>query len=202
MKKVVYDLDGTIIKFNTFRCWLIISLLISIVFLRVFFLFYFLKFVYLRKERVLNRITFKAAVLKLQVNSIFWNTIGNLYGKLLAVLFVRKELIQLDSLVERCLATAAPSIYILPFSKQLKVFNHVISSHFSDSGEFIETLNNEKKRFVMATFSSSPDIFYTDHYDDIPLAKACKYTYLVSPNKLTIDVFSQEMKKECYSIVK
>lgn len=202
MKKIVYDLDGTLIRFNTFKCWVVISFVISIFFLRVFFLFSFFKFVYQRKIKLLNRVTFKAAILELQVKSSFWKVIGSLYGKLLAVFFLRKDLLQKDPSAARCLATAAPDIYVIPFSKKINIFDYVIYSHFSTSDVFVETLNVEKKRRVLIDFSEFPDVFYTDHYDDIPLAKVCKFTYLVSPSKLTIEHFGEEVKSEFYSIVK
>lgn len=201
MKKAVYDLDGTLIKFNTFKCWIIISFLLSICCLRFYFLFSFLKFVYLRKKKVLNRVSFKAAVLGVQSGSNFWHAIGRLYGNFLAKYFVRKDLIQKDSVAERCLATAAPGIYALPFAENMNIFSHVIFSSFTDSGSFVETLNNEKKKRVMLEFSSEPDVFYTDHYDDIPLAKVCKFTYLVSPGESTVERFRMEVEKERYEIV-
>ncbi|MFE8102967.1 HAD family hydrolase [Brenneria goodwinii] len=201
MKKVVYDLDGTLIKFNTFKCWVILSFVISVFFIRFCFLFSFLKFAYLRKIKILDRVSFKSSILTLQVNSQFWITVGSIYGRVLAKFFIRNDIIKMDKEALRCLATAAPDIYARPFAQEVRIFNCIITSYFSEDGCFVETLNREKLRHVSFNFSSSPDILYTDHYDDIPLAEKCKFTFIVSPSDTTREYFTKAMKNSNYRVI-
>ncbi|AVJ16954.1 hypothetical protein CLM71_07325 [Serratia sp. MYb239] len=202
MKYIAYDLDGTLIKFNTFKVWVILSFILSLIFFRIPFLKKFIGLVKSRKQGDLDRLGFKISLLALQVNSTFWSKVGSVYGGCLAKYFLRKDLLALHKSAERCLATAAPDIYAIPFSKKLGLFKTVICSHFvSDSGDYIETLNEEKKNAVLNDFSSHPDILFTDHYDDLPLIQMCKFSYLVSPDKSSKEKFIRVLSVDAYKII-
>ncbi|HBL6731990.1 TPA: hypothetical protein LSG62_004797 [Serratia liquefaciens] len=201
MKYIAYDLDGTLVKFNTFKVWIILSFLLSFVFFRFSFLKKFIGFVRLRKQRKLDRVGFKAAVLAIQVGSPFWKKVGKLYGNYLAIFSLRRDLLALHKDAIRCLATAAPDIYVIPFSQKTGVFDTVIYSHFVSDNTFIETLNEEKKKAVLKVFSSNPDFLFTDHYDDFPLINACKFTYLVSPDPASKKKLVERLSQENYQII-
>lgn len=201
MKYIAYDLDGTLVKFNTFKVWVILSFLLSLVCFRISFLTRFIGLVKSRKKGNLDRLGFKISLLALQVNSAFWEKIGDIYGRWLAKYFLRKDLLALHENAVRCLATAAPDIYAIPFSLQTKAFDTVICSHFIGDNDYIETLNENKKSAVLETFSSHPDILFTDHYDDIPLIQSCKFSYLVSPDKSSKKKFISTLSVDTYKII-
>lgn len=201
MKYIAYDLDGTLVKFNTFKVWIILSFFLSFVFLRFSFLKKFIGFVLRRKQGKLDRVGFKAAILAIQVDSSFWQKVGQLYGGYLAIFSLRRDLLALHKNAFRCLATAAPDIYVIPFSKKSGVFDTAIYSHFVSDNKFVETLNEEKKKAVLEIFSSNPDFLFTDHYDDFPLINACKFTYLVSPDPASKKKLVERLSKENYQII-
>lgn len=200
--KSVYDLDGTLISFNTFKIWIVLSFFISIFCFRLFFLFRIIEFSIVRKMGGMNRLIFKNKILAIQTNSRFWLFIGKLYGLILARYFLRHDLLALGSNTEVCLATAAPSIYVKPFVDVAGGFALAIYSHFTEDGIFVETLNEVKLQFVRDKFSDEPDLFFTDHYDDIPLAKISKYTYIVSPTEKSKQLFASSLDTHCYSFIK
>lgn len=199
--KSVYDLDGTLVSFNTFKVWVILSFVTSIFFLRWFFLTSVVKFAVYRMIGRMNRLGFKVALLKIQSRTKFWPYVGKIYGKVLARYYLRQDLLALGDNTIKCLATAAPDIYAAPFSLEVNRFDVTICAHFTHSGEFIETLNEIKLKFVCEQFSGQPDLFFTDHYDDIPLAMVAKFTYIVSPSKISERLFSEALDVECYAII-
>ncbi|HFZ1931047.1 haloacid dehalogenase-like hydrolase [Serratia marcescens] len=199
--KSVYDLDGTLVPFNTFKVWVVLSFFISIFFLRWYFLFSIIKFALCRKIGRMDRVGFKVALLAIQQRTKFWPYVGKKYGKWLARHSLRKDLLVLGDNSTKCLATAAPDIYVSSFSQEVNDFDVTICAHFCHSGEFVETLNVVKLKFVREQFSEEPDLFFTDHYDDIPLAMAAKFTYIVSPSIKSERLFSDMLNAGRYTIV-
>ncbi|MNG84689.1 hypothetical protein D3C79_434320 [compost metagenome] len=199
MKKVVYDLDGTLVSFNTFKGWVILSMLASILFIRVVFIIPFLKLICLRFIGKIDRIGFKSSLLRLQVNSKFWRGIGFIYARIISAYFIRNTLINLDN--ENFLATAAPAIYANSLHLKSSVFDGVISSYFDENGEFIETIKDKKSTLIAEYFTAEPDIFYTDHHDDLPLARVSKFVCIVQPTKHSEEIFRKELRSEQYQII-
>jgi phosphoserine phosphatase len=199
MKKVVYDLDGTLVSFNTFKGWVILSMLASILSFKVGFIMAFLKLIYLRSIGEIDRIGFKSSLLRMQVNSKFWRGIGFIYARVISAYFIRNTLINLGN--KNFLATAAPAIYANSLHLKSSVFDGVISSYFDENGEFIETIKDKKSTLVTKYFTTAPDIFYTDHHDDLPLARVAKFVYVVQPTERSEEIFRKELRSEQYQVI-
>lgn len=182
MKKIVYDLDGTLIPFNTFKVWIIISIVAPLLslkwfdFVKIFFL------VLSRATKKLGRTAFKEKLLVLQNKSTFWSKVGGLYAVFLAKYYVRKNLLKdIQSGDFVCLATAAPDIYAKRFAEEMGQVDLVLSTYISDESKMVEIFGEIKKESVLAKLASVPDVFYTDHYDDAPLARVSKKTFFTYP---------------------
>lgn len=202
MKKIVYDLDGTLIPFNTFKGWIIISILAPLFslklkeFTKVFFL------VLSRATKKIGRTTFKEKLLVQQNQSVFWTKIGGLYGVFLAKYYVRKNLLvdiqQNDSV---CLATAAPDIYVKRFAEEMGRVDIIMSTYISGENKMVEIFGEKKKECVLVELATVPDVFYTDHYDDAPLARVSKKTYFTYPPKESLKKIKLDSLLVNYEII-
>lgn len=188
MKKIVYDLDGTLISFNTFKGWIIISIFAPLFSLKLKEFFKILSLVIARATKKIDRLSFKEKLLVLQNRSKFWNKIGGIYAVFLAKYCLRKHLLK-EKTGENtvCLATAAPDIYANRFAEQIGGIDIVLSTYISDELKMIEVFGEKKKEDVLAKLAAVPDIFYTDHYDDAPLARISQKTYFTYPSTNSLD---------------
>ncbi len=182
MRKIVFDLDGTLISFNTFKGWILISFIVPFLSLNFKSFKYISELILLRASKKISRTEFKELLLIYQSTDSCWNKIGALYA-FLAFFFIRKKLLnekkEKDTI---CLATAAPDIYVLPLSKKIDDFDLVLSTYISSDNKMVEIFGELKKEFVINNFTNEPDLFFTDHYDDAPLARISKKTFFVKPS--------------------
>ncbi len=193
MKKIVYDLDGTLIPFNTFKGWIIISIIAPLISLKLKEFIKILFLVLSRATKKTDRLTFKEKLLIQQDQSPFWIKVGSNYAVFLAKYYVRKNLlndIQKNDTV--CLATAAPDIYANHFAEKIGGISIVLSTYISANKKMVEIFGEKKKDCVLDKLGTVPDVFYTDHYDDAPLARVSKKTYFTYPpqqslNKIKLD---------------
>lgn len=184
MKKIVYDLDGTLIKFNTFKLWIFLSWIYPLLTLKLGALSKVSLLILLRILRKKSRVDFKSNLLILQSGNLYWDRLGYRYAVFLCNYCIRKDLVEFKGKGDSaCLATAAPNIYVFPLAMKLKLFDCVLCTQVSNSGEMVEVFSSMKKDMVLNSFSKKPDLFYTDHSDDIPLAEVCKKTYFVNSTK-------------------
>jgi len=184
MRKIVYDLDGTLIPFNTFKGWIILSFFLPILSLKFKDSFFICHLIYLRVLKKINRVDFKEKLMIHQKESLYWKFLGYKYASFLAFYFVRNEILDKEKQKQKkCLATAAPDIYVLPFSKKINMFDVVICSFISPEKKMVEVFGEVKKDCIIKKFSKSPDVFYTDHYDDAPLARISCKTFFIKPSK-------------------
>ncbi|MBJ9293202.1 haloacid dehalogenase-like hydrolase [Citrobacter werkmanii] len=189
MKTVVYDLDGTISKINTFKAWIIFSLLYSFVVLNIRDVIKIIELIVGRVLKKIDRVSFKENLLKMQNNNN-WKRPGTYFANFIIPIFLRKDMMSHQNFDFRLLATAAPAIYVLPFFEKYGYFTDVICTDFDQYGVFCETLADIKAKAVLARLNNIEiDLFYTDHSDDIPLAKYSRKIILVHPTEDTINKF-------------
>lgn len=202
MKKIVYDLDGTLVKFNTFKYWIIISFLYPLITLRFRELIKISSLIIGRISGENDRLAFKSKLLAFQSERSYWSQVGKAYAYLLYKFFIRKELF-VDKYKEdkACLATAAPDIYAVPLSNYLNIFSCVLCTYVKDN-DMVEVFSENKKDFVMSFFDKNPDVLYTDHSDDIPLSLVCNKTFFVSPKDNCLNKIVNCKKMINYEIIK
>lgn len=188
--KVVYDLDGTLIPFNTFKAWIVFSVFVALLFLRISD---FLSISGLVKQRItssLSREEFKRLLHEHQYRSKFWIRMGDVFSVVLR-LCLRRELLTSVEYKTACLATAAPDIYVLPLAQRIGTFVCVICSHVGPRG-YVETIGEQKRDMVRERFCAQPDVLFTDHFDDAPLARSVRTIVVVSPSRICRKAFIDE----------
>lgn len=202
MKKIVYDLDGTLIPFNTFKVWIIISMVAPLFSLKLSDFAKIVVLVLSRATKKIGRTAFKEKLLVLQSQSSFWSKVGGLYAVFLAKYYVRKHLlkdIQPGDTV--CLATAAPDIYAKRFAEAMGQVDLVLSTYISDESTMVEIFGEKKKESVLAKLGTIPDLFYTDHYDDAPLARVSKKTFFTYPPEQSLSKIKLDAQLVNYEII-
>lgn len=200
MKTVVYDLDGTISKINTFKAWIVFSLLYSIAALNLSDAFKIIRLVIGRVLKKVDRISFKESLLKMQNNNN-WTRPGAYFANFIMPFFLRKDMMSHQNFDFRLLATAAPAIYVLPFIEKYGYFTDVVCTDFDQYGFLCETLADIKANAVLERLNNIEiDLFYTDHSDDIPLAKYSRKVILVHPSENTINKFKHADLKIPYEL--
>ncbi|MDH5979485.1 haloacid dehalogenase-like hydrolase [Vibrio splendidus] len=186
-KIIVIDLDGTLIKKNSFPMWIFNLLKCSFfsfnlkVFLTVIFL------LIKRKLNILSHKEFKFELMSLNYPLDF--------DKKFALIL--KE--HVNEKVENCLkemsgtiviSTAAPKNYVRFFLETLDInVEYFHSSYIDEFGLLFENLSENKVVSFLNSFPNSDcDIFFTDHSEDEPMINFSKKTYLVSPKNKTKEI--------------
>lgn len=202
MKKIVYDLDGTLIPFNTFKLWIIISIFAPLFSLKLCDFAKISSLVLSRATKKIGRTTFKEKLLVLQNNSPFWSKVGSLYAVFLAKYYIRKNLLtEIRPGDTVCLATAAPDIYAKRFAEEMGQVDLVLSTYISEESKMVEIFGEKKKDYVLAKLATVPDVFYTDHYDDAPLARVSKKTFFTYPPKQSLSKIKLDSQLVNYEII-
>lgn len=202
MNKIVYDLDGTLVKSNTFKTWILISLFFALLTLNFKDFFCISRLIIERVIGGKDRLSFKRSLLLLQDNKKRWSFVGDVYSYVLYKFLIRRELFSIinkgDSI---CLATAAPDIYVTPLSKRLSFINCVICTYVKD-GEMVEVFSEKKKELVLKVFDKKPSVLYTDHSDDIPLSLVCDKVIFVNPKIKCLEKIRKETNLVNYEVIK
>lgn len=196
IKVGVFDLDETLIRVNSFKMWVIYS--------AFFILFDFknnvslFKLYTLRLQGRSDRYSFKKDLLSLQTGSVFWCKLANFYVFLLTLCVNKRVLKQVNKFDINILATAAPSVYVIPF------FTKYLNRHFQDfvctsssSSVYCELLGENKRDFVARLLSENLAVerdkfhvtLFSDSIEDLPLALFSDQFYLIYTNDYTKQFF-------------
>lgn len=193
MKKkcIVVDLDQTFIKGNTFHLWLKF-LIFQSSFSNLWLTINIVIFVFFRLIRIISHEKLKRKIIylsNLQKSKINLDEFINVTDKLIN----EDILIKLQNRTQNeiwILATAAPAIYSELIASKYN-FDYCISTSMNFDSEWKENIRNVKLENVQSLVNklniTSIDYLYTDHYDDIPLMRVAKKTYLVNPTIKTLE---------------
>ncbi|MFT7681788.1 MAG: phosphoserine phosphatase [Moritella dasanensis] len=199
----IYDLDLTLIRVNSFKHWVIFTLI-----LLPFNLFTFLpilRLYYHRCTGLVGRFEFKKRLTIIQSESKYWSIAGFIFSRYLC-LFINKQVLKhLEQPGINIIASAAPEIYgkCLPF---LDKFDHVLFSSLSD-GHYIELLGDAKKVAVVNDMENnnlefSWLRFYTDSLEDLPLARIVNELYVIYTEDTVFESFQNELADIKVSLLK
>lgn len=195
-KAVIVDLDGTLLKVNTFEKYVYFSLKETLMSLKIYIVIEILFFLVIRKLRFISHTKLKYHIL-LKTN-VF-------YDKFLLFKFVDSLLEDRNNqVIEKihtfkkdnyfiCLSTAAPFNYASIIANYFKMDACLATPVPISMGqkEWQENIRNNKCNNTLSFLNNNNltfSVFFTDHYDDIDLLKIRKEkNFLVNPNKKTVD---------------
>ena len=192
MKKiVVVDLDGSLIKVNSFRYWLLFSFLYFFISFRWVSLIKFIKFIVSRLLGASDRVEMKRDVLSITETlpvffiSHFVSFLCFFINKNVLVEMHKYETDQYH--IDLC--TAAPICYTEKIAEKL-AFSHVFATPSVCVSNWKENIGSEKLVAIEACYGEDIDIecVITDHYDDLPLLARAKNRVLVRPSHVTREI--------------
>lgn len=201
MKKIaVFDFDGTLIPFNSFKFFCIFIIFFCVAILRFDYLWQALNLFYSRKFKNLSHVDFKEKLCDLYMK--MGNPFCSFFSKLL-IIFLRKDVFlelekwQSDPEIITILSTAAPSVYALKVGELLK-FDMAIGAFGYSSNEFLIHENiglfkadNLRKHFPEVE-SVRFVVAYSDSRDDIPLFEMSEMKILVYPSEKDIAALDEK----------
>ncbi len=188
------DFDGTLIRSNSFPKWVLFSLKGSlkegrlILFLQIFILLSLRKVIPL-----LSHVEFKKRINSLNYPKGWADAFcEKLYQEniSLAVLTQIKKL----GVEKVIVTTAAPCCYAksLPVRFAFEKVNFdVLCSHLQDQC-FYDNYRENKKELTLAHIGNNEFVLFTDHRDDIAIAKCAKDVFLCNPTHHNREIFDAE----------
>lgn len=196
---VIFDLDGTLLRVNSFKVWLLYWGLLPWV--KPGFSLALYRILWLRLRRRIDRVAMKNAVMQAFERH-------RKSGKGVAErLFIRLLwLLRRRGVVDRAyaedaagkhvvLATAAPECYAAPLVERLGL-KYLVASTVS-GGRMRETIGEEKRQAVLELLhqqqwrTESLTVLWTDHKDDLPLAALVQKIILVKPAPSSLRAFTE-----------
>lgn len=201
MKKIaVFDFDGTLIPFNSFKFFCIFFMFCCVATFNFSCLWQALNLFYSRKFKNLSHVDFKEKLCELYMK--MGNPFCSFFSKSL-LLFLRKDILtelrkwQSDAEVITVLSTAAPSAYALKVGDLLRCDMTIGAFGYSSNNFLIheniglfkaDNLRNhfdgvENVRFIIA---------YSDSRDDISLFEMSEIKILVYPGKKDIAALDEK----------
>ena len=189
-KIVVVDLDGCLCAVNSFRFWLVFSLIFLLLSFRWVSLYKFSKYIALRVLGYSDRVRMKRDILSVTENMPYFFV--KLFCHFLYY-FTNSDVLREmrkyeDTHVFVVLCTAAPACYVDVFAEKFD-FSHVFSSGSVSDSLWKENIGEEKWQSVSAYYGEDVvlECVITDHHDDLPLLLKAKKRLLVKPSRDTLD---------------
>lgn len=207
MKKVaVFDFDGTLIPFNSFKFFCIFFMLSCVFTLNFGSFWKTLKLFYSRKFKNISHVDFKEKLCKLYME--MGNPFCSFFSKSL-MLFLRKDILaelrkwQSNTEVITILSTAAPSAYALKVGELLKCDMTIGAFGYSSNNFLIhENIGFLKADNLRKHFHGVENVrfivAYSDSRDDLPLFEMSEIKILVYPGQK--DIVALDEKKIEYRI--
>lgn len=192
---LVVDLDNTLISTNSFTLWIRFLFRKSILTLRFRVLLKLFAALILRKiVRVTDHATFKSRVDKLEIPKEWvYEFIGLLQSYSYSNVVNTIAEYQPSMLI---LATAAPSIYA---SKLIEFcglkFDEILCSRWRTDG-FHDNQRERKRDYLFSYLENKlmtdyGIVLFTDHADDLPIAKIATKNYLCNPTESSLALFNR-----------
>jgi phosphatidylglycerophosphatase C len=196
---VIFDLDKTITKIDTYIPFLLLVLLSRPY--RLIFTFSLPFYFLLYSCKIISDTDLKLKFLKSIVSGIDEKKLHNLALKFVRVCYLfifRKKAIKIinhhrekDAIL--ILASASFDFYVVPIANALK-FDYVVSTQscWSKTGKLVTGINGSNlkgesklsavKEILSDGINKNNTITYTDHISDLPLLKYANQAYIVNPN--------------------
>ncbi|MEZ4818339.1 MAG: HAD family hydrolase [Bdellovibrionota bacterium] len=185
---VVLDLDFTLICKDTFKAWVWFLLKKSILSFSLNQCGLILYLMLCRFFKFTNHIDFKKKMMQLHISPKWHEAFVDkviMHLNQQVVLHVQETITALGD-PQVVIATAAPCTYAQYFPKYLQFKVDKVIGSFWDKKKFVNNEGETKQRNLENSTHSTCDVFYTDHYIDLPVMKNSKKTFLVNPSQATL----------------
>lgn len=194
---IIVDLDGTLLRRNSFKKYLKFAAWQSLRQLRIDVIPRIAAWIAVRKLRLITHSRLKQRLMRVTEPIMGPDELHKFANRLARhihpkVLKLCRQMRQTNSAV--ILATAAPASYAALIAQGVSL-DGCIATPSSDTPDWRETVREEKRDQVLAFLQChelSLCAIITDHRDDLPLMRAAKDIVLVSPNKKTLDAVNAE----------
>ena len=185
---VVVDLDGCFCSVNTFRFWLLFSLLFLFFSLRWISLLKYIQCIFLRAFGGSDRVLMKKCALKI-TEQLPQYAIGWFSGFL--QLFVNRDVLsemRKYKDMDIVLCTAAPVIYVDVFAGKYNFAKVIATPSVFDAG-WEENIGTVKLENLKIYFGEDVVLscVITDHHDDLPMLQRANRRVLVRPTAATLE---------------
>jgi len=180
----IYDFDGTLISFNSFKYWLLYSFILSLFFFRIDYNWLILKATVQRMFGKTDRIVFKEKIMNFhEQNKIFARYCNASFASLLKK---KTKSNLLDKRKKMFLATGAPDCYVKYYVLKMKCFENYSASYI-ENGILKENIGEKKLQTVIQLIDNKihDAILFTDSSEDIPLAQQVSQVFLICPANKT-----------------
>ena len=189
-KVVVFDLDGTLVRTNTFHSFVIYSIKnfsrgISLWSRCIIILACLLRLAKLISHARLKEIVLSTVSTKMSECDINYFLTQYVLPNLSKTIVAEVNLWKRNN-AQLILATAAPELYAKEFASQLG-FSYLVATKYVVDDYFEECVGQIKFERIKKILSGKKiDFFYSDHEDDLPSLLAAKNSLLVNPKRETL----------------
>ena len=184
---VIYDLDGTLIPFNSFKRWLVFTVVSALFFFNLDYCWLVSKTTIRRVFcKNVDRFVFKQTIVAFHEQKAHrkFTKWSNFRFAVYLKKKTRKELLEAGK--DLYLATAAPDCYVKHYAQLMDCFRDYSATHI-ENGSMNENMGIEKLTAVSQLIEEKTTnaALYTDHQDDLPLAEKVSTVFLVNPSEKT-----------------
>lgn len=179
------DLDGTLLKINSYKHWVVLCCIISVITLNILFLVRVSLFFLKKRRGSMTRWDVKRHIMLKVHDSVILRKFTRSLFPLYLSCFIRKKL--LNEILSYNLKTVIVTAAFYDYCFFLKKYGFEIVGTKLGEDENIGTTKLKNS----TSYLSGKVVFYTDHYDDIPLAEIVDQVFLVSPSRKTIMLFKK-----------
>ena len=188
----IYDLDGTLISFNSFKYWLLFSSIFALLFFRIDYDWLILKVTLQRIVGKVDRFIFKEKIVNFHKQNKTTQFVKCCNASFASFLKRKTKADLFDKEKEIVLATAAPDCYVKYYVTKMGCFENYSASYI-ENGALQENRCERKRQSIIQMIGNQTyqSVLYTDHHDDIPLAQIVSQVFLVHPTDETIEKYKQ-----------
>ena len=201
---VIYDLDGTLVPFNSYKRWLVFTVVSALFFLNWDYCWLIVKTTIKRicckphrrcgldpqSPNNEKRVIFKQTIVAFHEQKAHRRFVKwcNFRFAVYLKKKTRKELLEAGK--DLYLATAAPDCYVKHYAQLMNCFRDYSATCF-EKGVMHENIGANKLTAVSQQLGNNIThaTLYTDHEDDLPLAYNVSVVFLVNPTERTKQVF-------------
>jgi len=192
---IVYDLDGTLSRVNTYKVFLIILFVHLIVTLQWLRLKELMFIIYQRLIRKSARVNMKSSIYKLYNVTYYKRFLLRVFHLVMKPWYRKEILLKHSNLDRQILATAAFDFYAKEVADKLHI-KECVATSWHQMKQGYECISERKRNCLQAlTNPMVIDVFYTDHSDDLPTIKIANKTVLVSPSKKSREIIMNNVSK-------
>lgn len=203
---VVFDLDGTLIKGNSFHLWLLFILMDIALEIPFWTRFMVICDCVGRGLRFYSHADMKRRILwrigMWHTNKAAHRFVNDWLLPKVSQVCVNELAIWQQQGVTLVLATAAPWLYAAEIGRHFG-FDAVEATIWQPNKEFIECKGEEKVRRVIKYLPLTGLLTaYTDHHDDLPLLKIAKQPVLVNPSGRTMQIVAKLFNTKVLTVLR